>query len=157
MNKILSLLTLSLFFIFPLKIMAGGFAIHSIGGVSTNNRQLSTFWHTSTAPVITGVAVAGSTVTVSANSQNSEIIADSSGKWSYTAALGAGTHAMTFANNGATLAMNLTLGSENVDWTKASIGGNEETLPSVGTTWPTLLIFGLGLSTIVLGKKYLVK
>jgi len=157
MKVIYSFLILLLALFFPVVAKAGGFAIHSIGGVSTNNRQLSTFWHTSTAPTIVGVAVAGSTVTISANGQTSEVVADSSGAWSYTASLGAGTHAMTFTNNGATLSMNLTLGTENVDWDKASIGGNEETLPSVGTTWPTFLIFGLGMSAIVFGKKYLLK
>ena len=157
-NKVIfSLFFIFSMFFFSLKVMAGGFAIHSIGGVSTNNRQLSTFWHTSLAPTIVGVAVPGATITVAAGSETSQVMADSSGDWSYVASLGSGSHTISFTSNESIISMNLTLGSENVDWGKAAIGGNEKTLPSVGTIWPTFLILGLGISTIALGKKYLLK
>lgn len=141
---------------FAKSIFAGGFTISSIGGVTTNNKQVSKFWHSSTKPVLRGTALPGANIDITLDGTAVQIAADSSGDWVYTPAsdLAAGAHEITFASNGSTQKLTLTTGSMG----DASIGGwsdaSNSALPAAGVAWPTILLLSVGGLGMVLGLKY---
>ncbi|HPD44608.1 MAG TPA: Ig-like domain-containing protein [Candidatus Woesebacteria bacterium] len=152
-KKVLGILFLLL--ISPKLTLAGGFTVSSIGGVSTNNIQVSKFWHTSLQPTFRGTALPSSNVTIDIDGTAIQVAADSSGDWVYTpaASLTTGAHQVTFTNNGSTQKITLTLG----DLSGMDVGGissSTSATPAAGVTWPTVLILSLGGFSIVLGLKY---
>ena len=57
-------------------VWAGGFTVSSIGGVTTNNLQVSKFWHTSLKPVFRGTALPGADITITIDGTGYQIVAD---------------------------------------------------------------------------------
>lgn len=153
-----------LFCVFALILMcssdvaAGGFMISSIGEVSTNNRQVSKFWHTSTNPTIRGVATPGADIKIDVDGTVVQVSANSSGDWVYTpSGLSAGDHVFTFTSNESTIKMNISLGKD-IDW--ENVGGNWESdsnkgLPAAGVAWPTVGLIILAGGCIIGSAKFL--
>lgn len=152
MKKIFLILALFLGLVLNIKqVWASGFAITSIGEVSTNGKYYSKFWHTSLAPTIRGVALPGADILVDIDGTQVQIAADSSGDWVYTPPVQTdGDRVFTFTSNGSTIKTTITLGKTNVDWSKA-IGGDDATtnLPSVGNPWPTAVLLLAGMGFVV--------
>lgn len=150
----LVIFVLSLFF--TKATFAGGFTISSIGGVTTNNKQVSKFWHSSLNPVLRGTALPSANIDISIDGTAVQIAADSSGDWVYTpTGLTAGTHEFTFTSNGSSQKLSLTTGSIG----DASIGGwsdaSNSALPASGVTWPTIVLLIVGGSSMLIGKRFL--
>ncbi len=134
---------------------AGGFTVSSIGGVTTNNLQVSKFWHTSLKPVFRGVALPGADITITIDGTAFQIAADSAGDWVFTptADLTAGEHQVVLTSGGSTQTITLTTGSVGSDlggWSDAS----SSALPASGVAWPTILLLSVGGLGMVLGLKY---
>lgn len=158
MKRIIFVVMLFLFsLLFSKNIFAGGFVISSIGGVTTNNKQVSKFWHTSLRPVFRGTALPGANIDITVDGTAVQIAADSAGEWVYTpiSDLTAGTHEITFASNGSTQKLTLTTGSVG----DGSIGGwsdaSNSALPASGVAWPTIMLLIIGGSSMLIGKRFL--
>jgi len=145
---------ISLFFLVNINsCFAGGFNIKSIGGVDTGGQMVTKFWHTSLQPTLRGEAMPGADVTVTIDSTSLVIAADSSGDWVFTpSGLAGGEHQIMLVSGGSTINFTLVLGNENVDWTAAG-SGPAETLPTVGTIWPTFLTIFTGIGLLGIGGK----
>jgi len=132
--------------------------VSSIGGVSTNNRQLSKFWHTATNPAIRGIATPGANINIDVDGKAAAIAADSSGDWVYTpTGLAAGEHIFIFTSNSSTIKMTISLGKD-VDW--ANVGGNWDSesnkgLPAAGVAWPTVALIMIAGGCIIGSAKVL--
>lgn len=127
---------------------ASGFHISKIGNIDTGGQQLSHWWYSGFAPSLHGEATPGAEVTIDIDGQALAINADSSGNWDFQpAAMTAGDHQVKVSGDGSAVNFTLTIGSENVNWDAVG-SGSAQTLPTVGTAWPTvlLLIFGLGVA-----------
>jgi hypothetical protein len=134
---------------------AGGFNIKSIGGVETGGQMVSKFWHTSLSPSLRGEATPGANVTVTVDGTALMTAADSSGDWVFTpSGLAAGDHQVSLESGGSKINFTLVLGKENVDWTVAG-KGPAETLPTAGTSWPTVLFLVVGGTMLTMGGKML--
>lgn len=145
---------LSLFF--TKTTFAGGFTISSIGGVTTNNKQVSKFWHTSLNPVLRGTALPSANIDITIDGTAVQVAADSAGDWVYTpSGLTAGTHEFKFTSNGSTQNLSLTTGSMG----DASIGGwadaSNSALPASGVAWPTIVLLVVGGLSMLIGKRFL--
>lgn len=151
----LTMIFLGLGMFIPVSVLAGGFNLRSIGGVSTNNQQLSHWWHTSSNPVLRGEASPGADVVITIDSNPIQISADSAGDWVYSASdLSQGDHSVSLESGGSTIDFTLTIGSANVDWSAVEAGG-QETLPTVGIVFPGLILMGSGSFLALMGKKLL--
>ncbi len=140
--------------VFTKVVLASGFHISSIGGVSTGGQMLSHWWNTSLQPTIEGEATPGAEVTITIDSVVRVINAGSDGVWAYRpdTALVAGDHNVTVSSNGSTVSFILTLGSDAIDWDAVGSGASE-TLPTVGFFLPTLALIGTGGGLVALAKK----
>jgi len=144
--------------IFSKNVFAGGFMVSSIGGVSTNNRQVSKFWHTTTNPAIRGIATPGANINIDIDGTAVSIAADSSGDWVYTpTGLSAGDHVFTFTSNSSTVKMTIALGK---DLDVANIGGDwgsesNKGLPAAGVAWPTVALIMMAGGCIIGSAKIL--
>jgi hypothetical protein len=142
-----------LFSLFTKTVYAGGFNLKSIGQVNTSGQQISHWWYSGITPVLTGDAMAASTVTISIDGVAASVTADESGNWTYNpGSLTAGDHAIILTNNGATDNFTLTLGAENVDWNAVG-SGSAETLPAAGVTFPTMTLISIGGIFLLTAKK----
>lgn len=151
------LLIITVLFCLSVKVaLAGGFNLKSIGSVTTSGQQISHWWYTGLNPVLTGDAVAGSTVTISIDGTENSVTADAAGAWTYNpGTLTAGDHAIILTNNGVIINFTLTLGAENVDY--AAIGsGSGETLPAAGVALPTMILLSSGGILFLAAKKLVV-
>lgn len=139
-------------------VWAAGFNLKSIGNVDTGGKQISHWWYTASQPTFRGEATPGAAVTVTIDSTALEVNADSAGDWVFTpvAALGGGDHSVVMASSGSEIRFILTIGSENVDWAAVEKGGGE-TLPTVGVTWPTVMLISMGLIAAIGGMKYWIR
>lgn len=135
---------------------AGGFTISSIGEVTTNNKQVGKFWHSSLAPVIRGTALPSANVDITIDGTTVQVAANSSGEWVYTpTGLTAGAHEFTFASSGSTQKLTLTVG----DISGMEIGGwsdaSNSALPASGVAWPTIVLLIAAGSSMLIGKRFL--
>lgn len=150
------LLTLLLLFVFnnPVLVLASGFHLKSISSVETGGRQISHWWYSGTSPVFHGEALPGANINADIDGSVVQFAADSSGNWDYAVpvALTAGDHKIIFSSEGSTIEFTLTIGSDGVNWDAVGKGG-EETMPTVGTTWPTTLIAMVGVLSLAWGGK----
>lgn len=153
MKKIVVLVCM-LAMVFTKGVLASGFHISAIGGVSTGGQQLSHWWNTSLQPTMEGEATPGAEITVTIDDVTRVINAGSDGIWAFRpdTALVAGDHNVTVSSNGSTVSFTLTLGSEAVDWDSVGSGATE-TLPTVGFFLPTLALIGTGGGLVALAKK----
>lgn len=153
MKKVVVLLSMFAM-VFVRVVLASGFHISSIGGVSTGGQQLSHWWNTSLQPTFEGEASPGAEITVTIDDVTRVINAGSDGIWAFRpeTALVAGDHNVTVSSNGSTVNFNLTLGSDAVDWDAVGSGASE-TLPTVGFFLPTLALMGTGGGLITIAKK----
>jgi hypothetical protein len=150
LKKILFLMLL-FFLFFQKNVLASGFSVTSIGGVTTNV-SIKHWWYSGINPTIKGVAQAGSTVDVNIDGNTQQVAADSSGNWQVTTSMASGDHNIGFTSNGSKIDFTLTLGKENVNWD--AVGKQTgATLPNSGIFIPTLLLGGGGTSLLWLGKK----
>lgn len=134
-------------------VLASGFHLNSIGNMQTGGRQLNKWWYSSASPAFHGEGVPGAEVIVDIDGTAVAINADSSGNWDYQASgLTSGDHSIKFTSEGSTIAFTLTIGSENVNWESVE-SGNVETMPTVGTTTPTIFLLVLGLGMGLLSGK----
>ena len=141
-------------FVFSTKaILASGFNLQSIGQVDTSGRQISHWWYSGSTPIMIGQAAAASEVIISIDGTENKVTADASGSWTYNpGSLADGDHTIVLTNSGSTISFTLTLGAENVDYT--AIGsGSGETLPTAGTSLPTIVLITTGVGLGVIAKK----
>ena len=135
---------------------AGGFTVSSIGGVTTNNKQVGKFWHSSLNPVLRGTALPSANVDISIDGTAIQVAADSSGEWVYTpTGLTAGTHEFVFTSSGSSQKLSLTVG----DISGVSVGGwsdaSNSALPAAGVAWPTIILLIVAGSSMLIGKRFL--
>jgi len=147
-----AILLLSFFFLFPSIILASGFNVQTISGVSVGGKQISQWWNTSLTPVIVGEAPTGTNVVVNIDGSETTVVSDASGNWTHTPTLTAGDHQVTLTNSDSTLSFTLTVGTDNVNWDEAGKSVTD-TLPTVGVILPTMLLFGTGSTALLLFKK----
>lgn len=138
------------------EVLASGFHVSEIGGITTNGVQSGHWWNTNLRPTFRGEALPGAEVSLTIDGTAIVINADSSGNWAYQpeAALSSGDHLIVIASNGSTVNFTLTLGTENIDWETVD-KGSSDTLPTVGTSWPTVLISLVGVMMLGWGGKML--
>lgn len=136
------------------EVWAAGFNLQNIGSVATGGRQSSHWWYTGSNPVLRGEAAPGEAVTIETDGTAILINADSSGNWNYQLpAMTDGDHSIKLNNgSGSVISFTLTIGVNGVNWDAVS-KGSAETLPTVGTTWPTVLALILGLGMAGWGGK----
>jgi len=153
MKRVIILIWL-LMMVFSRQVLASGFHISSIGGVSTGGQQLSHWWISKLQPVFEGEASPGAEVTIQIDELTRVINAGSDGNWAHQpeTALSAGDHQVSISSGGSTVSFVLTLGTDNVNWDMVGSGASE-TLPTVGFFLPTLALLGGGSGLMVLGKK----
>lgn len=145
MNKVV--LVLILFLVLGAKdVFASGFHLSSIGEVPTNGIQGGKWWYTASKPTFRGAALPSAPINITIDSTTLQVNTDSSGDWVFTpvADLADGDHQVTLENSGAKINFTLVIGANNVDWDAVGKGGGE-TLPTVGTYWPTVLLLGMGI------------
>lgn len=135
-------------------VMASGFHLTSIGEVQTNGIQGGKWWYTSSQPTFRGEALPSEAVNITIDSNTLQVNADSAGDWVFTPIepLSDGEHQVTLENNGASIKFSLVIGAGNVDWDAVGKSGGE-TLPTVGISWPTVLLLGLGIGLATWGGK----
>jgi len=135
-------------------VYASGFHLKSIGEVQTNGIQGGKWWYSGLQPTFRGEALPGEAVNITIDDVTLQVNADSAGDWVFTpvSALSGGEHRVNLENNGANVPFTLVLGTENVDWDSVGQGGGE-TLPTVGTYWPTMLLLALGIGLTSWGGK----
>jgi len=139
----------------PAVIQASGFNIRSIGGVETGGKPINKWWYTGTAPALRGEAPPMAEVTVTIDGTQRLINADSSGEWAFqTDSLASGEHQIGVESGGSKLEFTLVIGTENVDWDEVAKGG-EESLPTVGVAWPSIILPGIGGGMMWWSKKRL--
>lgn len=134
--------------------LASGFHLKSIGNADTGGRQISHWWYSSSKPVFSGEAMPGAAVVFDIDGSALEINADSSGNWNFAAQepLSDGDHQITITSDGSTIKFTLTIGNGNVNWDSVQ-NGSSETLPTVGTGLPTILLFIAGVAGLSWGGK----
>lgn len=122
--------------------------------MDTGGRQISHWWYSSSKPVFSGEAMPGAAVIFDIDGKALEINADSSGNWNFAAQepLTDGDHQVTITSDGSTIKFTLTTGNGNVNWDAVESGGGE-TLPTVGTGWPTILLLMVGVAGLGWGGK----
>ena len=133
-------------------ILASGFHLKSIGNAETGGRQISHWWYSSSSPVFSGEALPGAEVIVDIDGTALSINADSSGNWNFQSQtpLSEGDHQITLTSGESVIKFTLSTGASSVNW-DAVQKGSEETLPTLGSSWPTILLIitgvvGLGMS-----------
>ncbi|MBI2464842.1 hypothetical protein HYV64_01750 [Candidatus Shapirobacteria bacterium] len=133
---------------------ASGFHLKLIGNADTGGRQISHWWYSSSKPVFSGEAMPGAAVVFDIDGSALEINADSSGNWNFAAQepLSDGDHQITITSDGSTIKFTLTIGNGNVNWDSVQ-NGSSETLPTVGTSLPTILLFITGVAGLSWGGK----
>lgn len=154
MRKIL-FLGLALSLLVNKTVWAAGFNLKSIGGVTTNNQQLSHWWNTASSPTLIGEANPSEDVVIDIDGTQVQVSADSAGEWVYTptSVLSDGDHVVTITNStSSTISFTLTTGTGNVDWDAVAAGGSA-TLPTVGVVLPTLIFLVTGSGLVWGGKK----
>lgn len=134
--------------------LASGFHLKSIGNAETGGRQISHWWYSSSKPVFSGEAMPGAAVVFDIDGSALEINADSSGNWNFVAQepLSDGDHQITITSDGSTIKFTLSIGTGNVNWDAVS-SGSAETMPTVGTSWPTILLLLTGVVGLGWGGK----
>jgi hypothetical protein len=156
MKKVVMTLTLLLVILFSSStdLLASGFHLKSIGSVETGGRQISHWWYSSPSPVFHGEALPGANINADIDGTVLQLAADSAGNWNFAvpSALTTGDHKIIFTSEGSTIDFTLTIGTENVNWDAVGKGG-EETMPTVGTTWPTILTALVGVLSLAWGGK----
>ena len=135
-------------------VQASGFHLKSISSVETGGRQISHWWYSGSNPVFHGEAAPGANINVDIDGTVLQIAADSSGNWDFQPAGGltAGDHQVSITSDGSVINFTLTIGVENVNW-EAVGSGQSETMPTVGTSWPTIAMALSGLLILGLGGK----
>lgn len=135
-------------------VFAGGFNMTSIGEVNTSGKQISQWWYTSGSPTFRGEATPNAEIIYDIDGTALQINANSSGNWVFTpqTALTSGDHNIKITSSGSEIKFILTIGSENTNW-DAIDKGSGEALPAAGTSWPTLMLLGLGGGMVVLAKR----
>jgi hypothetical protein len=135
-------------------VWASGFHLKSIGNVETGGRQISHWWYSGSDVVFHGEALPGAEVVVDIDGAPLQINADSAGNWDFKpqSSLTAGDHQITLTSGESIVKFTLTTGAENVNW-EAVGSGQAETMPTVGTSWPTVLLTLVGLLSIGWGGK----
>jgi len=134
-------------------VLASGFYLKSIGNVDTGGRQIDHWWYSGNQPTLKGEASPGADVIVEIDGTVLQVSADSAGEWVFTptTVLSGGDHMVSIKGEGTEINFTLTIGSENVDWDAVGTGGGE-TLPTVGTIWPTLVMMA-GAAVMMIGGK----
>ena len=146
-QKLLILLTLFLLFIFPQSLLAAGFQLKTVGSMSVEGATYNQLWYSSTNVTFTGTALANATVTATINGASSTITADASGNWSHSATLNEGDNTVSFESDGSTVSFTLTIGA-----LPEGVGGlPEAATPTAGIVTPTLALFLMGGSLLLLG------
>ena len=150
-------LALLIFLLSSTSVLASGFHLKSIGGVETGGIQGGKWWHTQNQPTLTGEGSPGTTADITIDGTLYKTDVNSDADWTFTPpALADGEHQIQFINQGSSFTITLVTGKENVDWD--AVGkGVDQTLPTVGVTWPTiaLVLFslvGFGTSLGILKK-----
>lgn len=141
-----TLLFLFILIFFPITfVYASGFNLKSIGGVDTDGKLYSSWYHTSLQPTFSGEAQANSEVNIKIDDQTYTASASGQGSWSWAppSELSAGDHSVILTNQDSDISFTLTLGESNVNWDEVSVGGGE-TLPTVGIIEPTLVLIAGG-------------
>ena len=135
-------------------VSASGFHLKSIGNVETGGRQISHWWYSGSEVVFHGEALPGAEVIVDTDGSPLQINADSAGNWDFKPQNGltSGDHQITLTSGGSTIKFTLTVGVENVNWDAVG-SGQAETMPTVGTSWPTWLMVLAGLLSAGWGGK----
>lgn len=135
-------------------VLASGFHLSKIGSVDTGGQQISHWWYSSPNIVFHGEALPGANIDADIDGTVQQIAADSSGNWDYqpSTTLAGGDHQITFTSDGSTIKFTLTIGNENVNW-EAVGSGSAATMPTVGTSWPTIMMGLGGLLIVGMGGK----
>lgn len=143
---VLFLLILIFFlFAFPLKALASGFQLKTVGALNVDGVTYSHLWYTNGNVVFTGLALANAQVTATIDGASTTVTADASGNWSYSTTLSDGGHDVGFTSNESTVAFTLTIG-QNVP---EGIGGLPEAeTPTVGIVTPTIALLFAGISLV---------
>jgi hypothetical protein len=138
-------------------VHASGFHLKSIGNAETGGRQISHWWYSSARPVFSGEALPGAEVIIDIDGKALSINADSSGNWNFQSQenLSEGDHQITLTSGESVVKFTLSTGTSNVNWDAVQKGG-EETLPTVGTSWPTILLVITGVVGLGMGGKMIV-
>ncbi len=154
MKLILTILILCLSLLSKQDVFGSGFYLKSISQVETGGQQISHWWYSGTKPVFHGEATPNAEVTIDIDGTALMINADSSGNWDFapTTELATGDHQISIKSSGSEINFTLTIGKENVNWNAVG-SGSASTLPTVGTTLPTLLLLIGGLGGLILGGK----
>jgi len=147
------LLSFLLTIIFTINVFAGSGLVSSIGG-ATFIQGATQFWVTSSTPIFTGVATAGSAITGTVGTETVAATTDASGNWSWTPTVPlSGDNSVTIASSSQSATFTLTIGD--VPSSIASASGS--TLPPAGTNLPTYLLLGAGLTLLLIGSVGLAK
>lgn len=138
--------------IFIIPVHASGFNLKSIGGVDTDGKLYSTWYHTQLQPTFAGEAQTSSEVDIKIDDQTYTAEADENGSWTWTPpeALSVGEHTVVLTNQESEISFSLVLGEENVNWDEVSETG--EALPTVGIIEPTLILLTSGGILVALRK-----
>ena len=145
----------ALFLLIPVTgVLAGGFNLSSIGQVDTSGRQISHWWYSGSSATMKGQTISGNTVTVSIDGIEGTAIVDSDGNWTYTpASLADGDHEIILTSGGSTISFTLTTGATNVNWDMIGKDASVSALPTVGMAFPTIILMGMGVALVLVGKK----
>ena len=140
MKKIMMFLAAVFFFLLSgAPLLAAGFQLKNIGGLSTAGKLYDHWWYANGNITFTGEGVAGSQVEATIDGTTETVSVSEAGQWSYTPApLANGDHQVSFASQGSTVAFTLTIGGE----MPAGVGAPAEaTTPVVGNFAPTQILF----------------
>jgi hypothetical protein len=141
--SVLFLLFASLFLV--TSASASGFYIESIGQLQVGGTAYDHYWYTGANPVITGIAPASASVSVTVDGTASSVTADASGNWSYQSTIAEGDHTISLSTASISTPYSFTL---TIGATPDGVSGiDTATTPVAGVATPTLmlLVFGIGL------------
>lgn len=142
------------FFLFASDIIAGGFAITSIGEMDLQGTAYPQYWYTGTNVVIAGTGPVSTTVDLTIDGVSNSLTTDATGNWSHSAALTEGDHTLSLsAASTASYTFTLTIGEPPTDVGSISAPAT----PAAGFGYPTLimLVSGVGLfisAVFLIGK-----
>ena len=110
------------------------------------------WWYTQENPTLSGVAAADATVTVSINGTESEVVADSSGNWTFTpTTLTTGDHTVVITTGGETYSFTLHAGQQLAEGVGAETGG-ESGVPVTGSNQILGIVLSITLFSAALAS-----
>jgi len=130
--SLISLLAIVISLVMSPISQAAGLTLTHLGGLATNGAKYSEWWYSGTTPLLKGTAANGAEVSITIDSDEKTVTADSSGYWSYQTSLTAKDYKIVVASGSESYTFTLHAGQN-----MSASGSASETTQSTISVPPT--------------------